>query len=786
MASRFNYVAINIHSRCAPDWKNLSRQKGTWSLEHIATIAAELNIATKQIDAVADLLGQGGTVPFIARYRKEATGSLDEVAITAIRDRLHQLEELDGRKAAVLKSLETNGHLTDELKEQVSAAPTLAVLEDLYLPFRPKRRTKATVAREKGLEPLAREIQEQKGRDPVQLAAAYVDPQKGVESIEAALQGARHIIAEIINEDPGARERMRELYVRKGIIRCEVATDKETEGAKYRDYFDWNEPAATAPSHRILAMRRGEKEDILNLAMAPAEADALALLEDLFVNGDDPDAAQVRLALNDGYRRLLSRAMETELRLVTKQRADKQAIRIFASNLRQLLLSAPLGASRVMGIDPGYRTGCKVVCLDRQGKLLHHETVYPHLSERQDRQAAEKIAELCRRFSIEAVAIGNGTAGRETEALVRKIDTLQAIPVLLVNESGASIYSASEAARREFPDLDLTVRGSVSIARRLMDPLSELVKIDPKSIGVGQYQHDVDQSDLKKALDDVVISCVNAVGVDVNRASVELLTYVSGLGPQLAANIVVVRNEKGPFTSRVELKSVPRLGPKAFEQSAGFLRIQRGANPLDASAVHPESYAVVDAMARDQDCSVAELMQDAARRKKIDLTRYVDDKIGLPTLRDILAELDKPGRDPRKNFETVAFAGHVNQITDLRPGMILPGVVTNVTAFGAFVDIGVHQDGLVHISEMADAFVKNPTDVVSVQQRVSVTVLEVDLERNRIALSMKKATTRVKVSSENKKPRRPKRENRQPAAEKKQNRPFHNPFAEALGRKRRK
>jgi len=756
-------------------------------VEHTATISAELNIATKQIDAVADLLGQGGSVPFIARYRKEATGSLDEVAITAIRDRLHQLEELDGRKAAVLKSLEANGHLTDELKEQVSTAPTLAVLEDLYLPFRPKRRTKATAAREKGLEPLAREIQEQKGRDPVKLAAAYVDPQKGVESVEAALEGARHIIAEIINEDLRARERMRGLYWRKGIIRSKVGTDKETEGAKYRNYFDWNEPAATAPSHRILAMRRGEKEDILNLTMAPPEADALALLEDLFVNGDGgPDAAQVRSALNDGYRRLLARAMETELRLATKHRADEQAIRIFASNLRQLLLTPPLGARRVMGIDPGYRTGCKIVCLDRQGKLLHHETVYPHLTERQDRQAADKIAELCRRFSIEAVAIGNGTAGRETEAFVRKIDTLQAIPVLLVNESGASIYSASEAARREFPDLDLTVRGSVSIARRLMDPLSELVKIDPKSIGVGQYQHDVDQSDLKKALDDVVISCVNAVGVDVNRASVELLTYVSGLGPQLAANIVAVRNEKGPFTSRAELKSVPRLGPKAFEQSAGFLRIQRGANPLDASAVHPESYAVVDAMARDQDCSVAALMQEASRRKKIDLTRYINDEIGLPTLRDILAELDKPGRDPRKDFETVAFAGHVNQVTDLRPGMILPGVVTNVTAFGAFVDIGVHQDGLVHISEMADAFVKDPTDVVSVQQRVSVTVLAVDLERNRIALSMKTAPAREKVSPEDKKPRRPKGENRQPAAEKKQNRPFHNPFAEALGRKRRK
>jgi uncharacterized protein len=439
-----------------------------------------------------------------------------------------------------------------------------------------------------------------------------------------------------------------------------------------------------------------------------------------------------------------------------------------------------------MGIDPGYRTGCKIVCLDRQGKLLHHETVYLHLNARQDRQAAEKMTELCHRFSIEAVAIGNGTAGRETEAFVRKIDALQAIPVLLVNESGASIYSASEAARREFPDLDLTVRGSVSIARRLMDPLSELVKIDPKSIGVGQYQHDVDQSDLKKALDDVVISCVNAVGVDVNRASIELLTYVSGLGPQLAANIVAVRNARGPFASRAELKKVPRLGPKAFEQSAGFLRIQRGTNPLDASAVHPESYAVVDAMARDQDCSVAELMQEASRRKKIDLMRYVNDKIGLPTLRDILAELDKPGRDPRKDFKTVAFAGHVNQITDLSPGMILPGVVTNVTAFGAFVDIGVHQDGLVHISEMADAFVKDPTDVVSVQQRVSVTVLAVDLERNRIALSMKTAPARVKAFSENEKPRRPQRESRKPTAEKKQNRPFHNPFAEALGRKHRK
>ncbi len=755
-------------------------------MEPIAIISAELDLAAERVAAAADLLGQGATVPFIARYRKEATGSLDEVAITAIRDRLHRLEELEARKAAVVKSLATNGHLTDALKEQVAAAPTLAVLEDLYLPFRPKRRTKATVAREKGLAPLARDIQAQEGRDPVQLAAAYVDPHKGVASVEDALEGARHIIAETINEDPRARERLRALYLHKGILCSKVATDKETAGAKYRDYFDWQEPAATAPSHRILAVRRGEKEDMLNLTMAPPEADALALLEELFVSGDGPDAAQVRLAVTDSFRRLLARAMETELRLVTKQRADEQAIRIFASNLRQLLLSPPLGARRVMGIDPGFRTGCKVVCLDRQGKLLHHATVYPHLNDRQDRQAAEKIAELCDRYAIEAVAVGNGTAGRETEAFVRKIEALQTIPILLVNESGASIYSASETARREFPDLDLTVRGSVSIARRLMDPLSELVKIDPKSIGVGQYQHDVDQSALKKTLDDVVISCVNAVGVDVNRASVELLTYVSGLGPQLADNIVAFRNAKGPFAARAELQEVPRLGPKAFEQSAGFLRIQAGADPLDASAVHPESYAVVDAMARDQGCSVAELMQDAARRKKIDLTRYVGDTIGLPTLRDILAELDKPGRDPRKDFETVAFAGHVTQIGDLRPGMRLPGVVTNVTAFGAFVDIGVHQDGLVHISEMADAFVRDPTRVVSVQQRVNVTVLAVDPERNRIALSLKTTPVRASVSTQgHPPPRRSDPKKHKPAPDKQPNRPFHNPFTEALGRKSR-
>jgi uncharacterized protein len=750
--------------------------------DHICGIADETALQPAAVQATVDLLRQGATIPFIARYRKEATGNLDEVVITAIRDRLSQLEELETRKAAVLKSLETHGHLTDELKQKVISAANMALLEDIYLPYRPKRRTKAMIAREKGLEPLALSILEQTEQDPLELAGKFVDPEKEVMSTDDALDGARHIIAEIINEDPASREKMRDLYFTKGIIHARVISGKEAEGAKYRDYFDWQEAAVKAPSHRILAMRRGEKETVLNLSITPPEPDALALLETLFVRGDSAASMQVKLAVQDCFKRLLSHSMETEIRLATKQRAEKQAIEVFARNLRQLLLAPPLGPKRVMGIDPGFRTGCKLVCLDRQGKLLHYDTIYPHMNEKQDRQAAETLINLAQQHRIEAVAVGNGTAGRETEALIRQIDALKKIPVILVNESGASVYSASAAARREFPELDLTIRGAVSIARRLMDPLAELVKIDPKSIGVGQYQHDVDQSALKLALDDVVISCVNAVGVDLNRASAELLAYVSGLGPQLASNIVMYRNENGPFNSRAELKAVPRIGPKAYEQSAGFLRIHDGANPLDGSAVHPESYAVVDAMARDQNCTVANLMADASLRAKIKVSRYVSDQIGRPTLMDILAELAKPGRDPRQAFEAIEFAEGVKELSDLKPGMKLPGIVTNVTAFGAFVDIGVHQDGLVHISELSESFVKDPADYVTIQQKVKVRVIAVDPERKRISLSMKTQSDALAAAPQLKKRPRKKLEAKG-KRDKTRNTAFNNPFEEALRKK---
>ncbi len=753
--------------------------------DHIAAIAQELELQTGSIQATVNLLKEGATIPFIARHRKEATGSLDEVAITAIRDRLNQLEELDARKAIVLKSLETHGHLTDELKTKVLSAPNMVSLEDIYLPYRPKRRTKATIAREKGLEPLALKIVEQTGLDPFQLAADFVDPEKDVTTLDDALEGARHILAEIINEDHGSREKMRDLYFHKGIIQSRVASGNESAGAKYKDYFDWQEPAATAPSHRILAMRRGEKEDVLNLRIAPPEEEAISLLETFFVNSDVADSLQVKLAVHDCYKRLLSRSMETEVRLATKQRAEEKAIDVFARNLRQLLLAPPLGPKKVLGIDPGFRTGCKVVCLDRQGKLLHYDTIFPHMSDKRDLQAAATIAQLCEQYGIEAVAVGNGTAGRETEAFIRNIDGLKAIPVILVNESGASVYSASEAARREFPELDLTVRGAVSIGRRLMDPLAELVKIDPKSIGVGQYQHDVDQASLKQALDDVVTSCVNAVGVDLNRASVELLGYVSGLGPQLAANIVDYRNANSPFNTRDELKAVHRLGPKAFEQAAGFLRIHAGTNPLDTSAVHPESYPVVDAMARDLNCAVTDLMKDSDVRKKIELSKYVTDNVGMPTLTDILAELSKPGRDPRREFETFEFAKNINKISDLKPGMTLPGIVTNVAAFGAFVDIGVHQDGLVHISQLSDSFVKDPNDYAKVQQKVTVRVIDIDPDRNRISLSMKSEP----CARPAKPPRQrasTKRSNGVKRKKKKRNTPFHNPFEEAFGKRKPK
>ena len=758
-----------------------SKESNQLGSSHTEAIAEALSITPAQVEATAALLDEGATIPFISRYRKEATGSLDEVAVTAIRDRRDRLRELDARKAAVLRSLENNGHLTDALHDQVLAAPTMAALEDLYLPYRPKRRTRATVAREKGIAPLALKLFAQEGIDPAACAAPFVDPENQVESIDDALAGARDIIAEWVSEDADARAGLRRLYVEKGVISSRLVPGKDSEGGKYRDYFDWSEPLPAAPSHRILAMRRGEREDILTLTIAPPEDEAIDLLRARFVTGTDADADQVEEAVTDAFRRLISRSMETEMRLAAKDRADAEAIRIFAGNLRELLLAPPLGPRRVMGIDPGFRTGCKLVCLDKQGKLLHHETVYLHRSEAQDQKGAAHIRELCARFSIEAAAVGNGTAGRETESLLRTAGLSATLPVLLVNESGASIYSASEAARKEFPNLDLTVRGAVSIGRRLMDPLAELVKIDPKSIGVGQYQHDVDPAALRRALDDVVVSCVNAVGVAVNRASVQLLTYVSGLGPQLAKNIVAFRDENGPFENRTALRGVPRLGPKAFEQCAGFLRIQNGKEPLDASAVHPERYPVVSAMAADLDCTVADLMADAGLRSRIDLSRYAGNGVGLPTLKDILQELAKPGRDPREAFETVSFADGIDKIEDLAPGMKLSGVVTNVTAFGAFVDVGVHQDGLVHVSQLADRFVRDPSSVVRVQQRVEVTVLDVDLERRRISLSMKKnpeQTGRKKPPRAEKPPQkpapRPKKGGEKPKA------PFHNPFAEAL------
>lgn len=705
---------------------------------HVERIAAELKLEPRQVGAVSTLIAEGGTVPFIARYRKEATGSLDEVAVAAIRDRLEQLAELDKRRESILASLEERSLLTPELRAAVEAAPTLSVLEDVYLPYRPKRRTRATIAREKGLEPLADILLAQGNIDPAGEARAFVSEEKQVASAEEALAGARDIIAERVSEDSATRARMRELYLKRGVIRSRLAAkEKEEPGAKFRDYFDWSEPLEKAPSHRVLAMFRGESEEFLSLEIAPPEDDAHRQLESHWVKGSNPASRQVLEAVHDSYKRLLGPSMETEARQELKGRADEAAIQVFADNLRELLLSPPLGQKRLLAIDPGIRTGCKIVILDRQGQLLHTDLIFLQQSERQTREAAEKLKELVRRFEIEAVAVGNGTAGRETETFVRGLGLPASVLIVMVNESGASIYSASDVAREEFPDQDITVRGAVSIGRRLMDPLAELVKIDPKSIGVGQYQHDVDQKALRRGLDDVVVSCVNGVGVEVNTASRQLLTYVSGLGPQLAGNIVSYRNDNGPFRSRTELKKVPRLGPKAFEQCAGFLRVRDGKNPLDASAVHPESYPIVDQMARDLGCTVADLMRDAALRARIDLNRYVTDKVGLPTLTDILDELAKPGRDPREQFESFSFAEGVSKLDDLKPGMRLPGVVTNVTAFGAFVDIGVHQDGLVHVSQLSDQFVKNPADVVKVHQKVMVTVVEVDAPRKRIALSMK-------------------------------------------------
>jgi uncharacterized protein len=707
-------------------------------VKHILKIAGELHITDKQVGAVALLLTENATVPFIARYRKEVTGSLDEVAITTIRDRLEQLAELDKRREAILESLAEHGHLTDELKDKVNAAETMSELEDIYLPYKPKRRTRATIAKEKGLEPLAKMLFEQSSFDTEKEAEKFINAEKEVASIEDALAGARDIIAEWISEDQQARAEIRSLFWKEGQYSSKVIPGKEEEAIKYKDYYDWTEPVSSAPSHRVLAIRRGANEKFLLMRITVDEDKAISILESLFIKDTNAAAAQVRLAVNDGYKRLLADSIETEIRLESKKTADEQAIKVFAENLRQLLLSSPLGEKNVLAIDPAFRTGCKIVCMDRQGKLLYHDVVYPHAASASTAQMEGlKIAAWCQKYNIEAIAIGNGTASRETETFVRGLGLPKEIQIVMVNESGASVYSASQVARDEFPDYDITVRGAVSIGRRLMDPLAELVKIDPKSIGVGQYQHDVDQGLLKRSLDDTVISCVNAVGVEVNTASKELLTYVSGVGPKLAERIVQYRNDKGPFESRDDMKNVSGLGAKTFEQCAGFLRIRNADNPLDASAVHPESYGIVNTMAKNLNCSVADLIRNSELREQIKLHDYVTDTVGMPTLIDIKEELSKPGRDPRKQFEAFSFTEGVNEIKDLKVGMELPGIVTNITAFGAFVDIGVHQDGLVHISELSEHFVKDPAEVLKVHQTVKVRVLEIDINRKRIALSMK-------------------------------------------------
>lgn len=704
----------------------------------VEQITKEFSLQLKNVKAVAELLAEGGTIPFIARYRKELTGSMDEVMIANIRDRIEQLRELDKRREAIISSIEKQGKLTPELMSSIVVASTLAELEDIYLPYKPKRKTRATAAKEKGLEPLAQRLFDQEKFNLDELTNTFVDELKGVASPQEALEGARDIIAEWISENPDTRKQVRDLFWKEGIVESKVMKGKEAEGQKYKDYFEWSEPISKTPSHRLLALRRGEKEGILALDIFPPEEEAINSIERQFVKHDNAAAAeQVKLAIKDSYKRLLRPSLETEIRMESKMKADEEAIKVFASNLKELLLSAPLGQKNVLALDPGFRTGCKVVCLDRQGKLLHNDNIYPHEPQRETAKSAALIKGLVQKFNIEAIAIGNGTASRETENFVKSIGLDNKVLVVMVNESGASVYSASDVAREEFPDKDITVRGAVSIGRRLMDPLSELVKIDAKSIGVGQYQHDVDQTKLKQGLDDVVMSCVNSVGVEVNTASKELLSYVSGLSPALAKNIVEFRNQNGPFKDRESLMQVPRLGEKVFEQAAGFLRIHNAGNPLDASAVHPESYEVVNKMAADLGCTVKDLMSSAELRKQLDLQKYVSPKFGLPTLTDILSELEKPGRDPRETFEVFSFTEGVNEIKDLKIGMKLPGIVTNVTAFGAFVDIGVHQDGLVHISHLSDKFIKDPKEAVTVQQKVQVTVVEVDVPRKRIGLSMK-------------------------------------------------
>ncbi|MDD4385531.1 MAG: Tex family protein [Bacteroidales bacterium] len=703
--------------------------------KHIGIIAKELNLTKKQVGNTIKLLDGGSTVPFISRYRKEQTDSLDEVEIAAIRDRINKLVELEKRKETVLSTIDEQGKLTDELRKRIEECYDPVELEDIYLPYKPKRRTKATIAKERGLEPLADLIMKQVERDIQKIAQGYIN--NDVPTIEDALAGARDIIAEWISESEKARNIVRRYFKRSAVIKSKVVKGKEADGVKFSDYFAWDEPISKCASHRFLAMRRGQTEGFLKVSITPPADDVMDDLSRAFVKGDNESADQVDFAIEDSYKRLIEPSIENEFTAELKEKADDEAIRVFAENLRQLLLSSPLGQKNVLALDPGYRTGCKLVCLDSQGNLKHNETIYPHPPQKEEGKAMSKISTLVDTYKIEAIAIGNGTASRETESLVKRIRFNREVLVFVVSEDGASIYSASSVAREEFPDYDVTVRGAVSIGRRLMDPLAELVKIDPKSIGVGQYQHDVDQPKLKQGLDTVVESCVNHVGVNLNTASKHLLTYISGFGPQLAQNIVEYRRENGDFNSRTQLKKVPRLGDKAFEQSAGFLRIADAKNPLDNSAVHPESYHVVEQMAKDMNCAVADLLKDEELRKKIDINKYVTSKIGLPTLKDIMAELAKPGRDPRQGIKVFEFAEGVYSIGQLVVGMTLPGIVTNITNFGAFVDVGVKQDGLVHISQLADRFVSNPNDIVKLHQHVMVKVLEVDVARKRIQLTMK-------------------------------------------------
>jgi len=699
-------------------------------------IASELSVQEKQVEVTVRLLDEGGTVPFISRYRKEMTGSLDEVQVAVIRDRMQQLIDLDKRRNAILKSMAELNVLCPELEKKIIEAETMTVLEDIYLPYKPKRKTKASVARERGLQPLADRIFEQDTIDIELEASKFIDEEKGVYSSAEALAGARDILAEYFAENSELRAKMRDLFLKTGSFHSKLIKGKEEAGQKYKDYFDWTEPIKSAPSHRVLALRRAEKEIILTLDIEVPENEALNILENMFVRGKNTCASEVKTAITDSFKRLIKPSMETEVRLITKKVADAEAIRVFTDNARQLLLAAPVGQKRILAIDPGFRTGCKVVCLDEQGQLIENTNIYPHTGNDSSREAAKTVEFLTEKYKIEAIAIGNGTAGRETEAFVRALD-LPGVLVVMVNESGASIYSASDVAREEFPDKDITVRGAVSIGRRLMDPLAELVKIDPKSIGVGQYQHDVDQAHLQTSLDDTVISCVNSIGVELNTASKQILSYISGLGPQLAQNIVEYRNKNGAFKRRSELKLIPRLGEKAFEQAAGFLRIRNSEHPLDGSAVHPERYSLVEKMAKDLGCKLEDLIKEDKLRKQIKLQNYVSESVGLPTLNDILNELAKPGLDPREQFEAFSFSDGVNSITDLQVGMTLPGIITNITAFGAFVDIGVHQDGLVHVSQLSNRFVKDPHEIVKVSQKVHVKVTEVDVARKRIALTMK-------------------------------------------------